>query len=150
MTRLDKSASSQEKSTSRKRPSDYPAFDFWGRHFLASYKNCNFERLCSPNLLDVMHEAIEASGAELISETVHVFPNGGMTAVFLLAESHASLHTYPEHSSCFVDLFTCGDRCTSEGFDAILKDFLQPQQTHVRVLIRHESSEDAPVRTESC
>ena len=117
-------------------------FQFWGRHFIASYNKCDQERLTSPELVIAMREAIEASGASLLSEAVYTFPNAGLTAVFLLSESHASIHTYPEHSSCFVDLFTCGERCRSEEFDAVLRKYLNPRSVDARVMIRHESNED--------
>jgi S-adenosylmethionine decarboxylase len=117
-------------------------YQFWGRHFIASYNDCNFERLTSPELISIMREAIEASGASLLSEAVYTFPNAGLTAVFLLSESHASIHTYPEHKACFVDLFTCGERCRAEGFDAVLRRFLNPCNVHSRVILRHELIED--------
>lgn len=126
-----------------KNPETAEDFAFWGRHFIASYNKCDYERLTSPKLVEAMREAIEASGASLLSEAVYWFPNNGLTAVFLLSESHASIHTYPEHSSCFVDLFTCGERCRSEGFDARLREYLNPKNVEARVMIRHESSEDA-------
>jgi S-adenosylmethionine/arginine decarboxylase-like enzyme len=37
-----------------------------------------------------------------------------MTAVYLLAESHVSIHTYPDSGSMFLDAFTCGDSCSPE------------------------------------
>jgi len=123
-------------------PDDSQDFQFWGKHFIASYNKCDFERLTSPELVVAMREAIEASGASLLSEAVYTFPNAGLTAVFLLSESHASIHTYPEHASCFVDLFTCGDRCKWEGFDQVLRKYLIPKNVDARVMVRHEANED--------
>ncbi|MBY0408008.1 MAG: adenosylmethionine decarboxylase, partial [Rickettsiales bacterium] len=116
---------------------------FWGRHFFASYTGCAEEKLSGEQLLDAMRNAIAASGASLISDEVHNFPNGGMTAVFLLQESHASVHTYPEHGACFVDLFTCGESTRSEEFDAVLRAFLKPTHTDVRIFLRHEKNQDS-------
>ncbi len=65
-----------------------------------------------------------------------------MTAVAVLSESHASLHTYPEHESCFVDIFTCGDRCNVESFDVVMQRFLQPATHSHRVIRRHEEMVD--------
>lgn len=109
---------------------------------MASYNNCDFERLTDRNLPAVMQSAIENSGASILTESVHFFPNGGMTAVFLLSESHASIHTYPEHSSCFVDLFTCGEKASLEEFDSALRKFLRPQNAERKIVIRHQSHED--------
>ncbi|MBX9722439.1 MAG: adenosylmethionine decarboxylase [Candidatus Obscuribacterales bacterium] len=119
-------------------------FAFSGKHFMGSYMGCQYELLTSPEfVLAAMREAIEASGASLLNEAVHLFPNGGMTAVFLLSESHASIHTYPEHNSCFVDLFTCGETCCPEEFDAVLRRHLNPGRANVKVLLRHELVEDS-------
>ena len=60
-----------------------------------------------------------------------------MTLVALLSESHASIHTYPEHNSCFVDLFTCGLSFHAERFDAVMRAYLSPSQVEVDTLIRH-------------
>ncbi|MBX9686670.1 MAG: adenosylmethionine decarboxylase [Candidatus Obscuribacterales bacterium] len=118
-------------------------FVFWGRHLIASYGACKLERLTdAAALVSALKEAISVSSASLLSEVVHVFPNGGITAVFLLAESHASIHTYPEHASCFLDLFTCGDACNPEAFDMLMRQYLSPRHADVKILLRHESSED--------
>ena len=42
---------------------------------------------------------------------VHRFQPHGLTALGLLAESHISLHTWPEHQCVMIDLFTCGQQC---------------------------------------
>ncbi len=137
-----KDSETKDSTNEKQCPENDQDYQFWGRHFIASYNNCNHERLTSPELIMAMKDAIEASGASLLSEAVYTFPNAGLTAVFLLSESHASIHTYPEHSSCFVDLFTCGERCHSEGFDAVLRKFLCPESVDARVMLRHEANED--------
>ncbi|HJM68685.1 MAG TPA: adenosylmethionine decarboxylase [Candidatus Babeliales bacterium] len=103
-------------------------YEFYGRHFLASYKNCDSAALENIEmLLKVFREAVLASGASILSSDYAVFPGNGLTASFLLSESHATIHTYPEHNACFVDLFTCGHTCTHEGFDEILTKYLQAE-----------------------
>lgn len=130
-------------------PLDEPGSDchdehvFWGRHFFASYNGCNPERLQNRDLVEAMKEAIQASGANLISEESHFFSNGGMTAVFLLQESHASVHTYPEHRACFVDLFTCGEKTKTEDFDAVMRKYLEPESVDARIFLRHEQNQDS-------
>jgi S-adenosylmethionine decarboxylase len=49
------------------------------------------------------------SGSGHVLETSHVvFPNGAITLVLILAESHLSIHTWPEESLIAIDLFSCG------------------------------------------
>ncbi len=119
------------------------AFDFVGRHFLASYLGCDLNRLRDLAALKAAFErAVAASGATLMGSSDHVYPPYGYTLLCLLSESHASIHTYPEHNSCFVDLFTCGLRCRPEPFDAVLRDYLRPAHSHGRSLIRREEAQD--------
>jgi S-adenosylmethionine decarboxylase len=117
-------------------PSDRD-FDFSGRHLLASYSGCDPAALADVERLSVaLQAAIKASGATLLKSVEHVFPPHGFTAVALLSESHASIHTYPEHNSCFVDIFTCGTRCDVEAFDAELRRHFRPQKVSVQIVSR--------------
>jgi S-adenosylmethionine decarboxylase len=56
-----------------------------------------------------LRTAAEAGGVNVIGEQFHVFPNGAVTGVLLLAQSHLSIHTWPELSLANVDLLTYGD-----------------------------------------
>ncbi len=117
-------------------------YHFRGKHFIASYSGCNEEALKDvERLAEVMHEAVLQTGATVLDSVEYVFPPDGLTMVFLLGESHASIHTYPEHKACFVDLFTCGDHCSSEKFDAYLRKYLTPTTVNQKMLIRHEDIE---------
>lgn len=109
---------------------------FAGRHLLASYFDCD-ETVVSDaqRCLTALRNAAAASAVTVVSETVHHFPNGAVTAILLLAESHASIHTYPEHRSCFIDFFTCGAG-NIEEFDAVLKSELKPRRSDVKVVDR--------------
>lgn len=117
--------------------------EFEGKHFLASYLGCNNEALGNVDeMIRAMDIAVEASGATILNKTSYTFPPNGLTIVYLLSESHASLHTYPECNACFVDLFTCGDHCTPQGFDTVLRDFLKPKEVNTRLFRRHQEIEE--------
>ena len=118
-------------------------YAFRGRHLLASYTGCSQAALHDVDgLTKALHDAVKASGATLLDSVRHIFPPHGMTAVVLLSESHASIHTYPEHQSCFVDIFTCGTTCQVEAFDAALRVFLKPQSANRRIIDRHDDMLD--------
>ena len=53
-------------------------------------------------------EAVFAAGGHVMKDTNVVFPNGAITLVMILAESHLSIHTWPEESLVAIDLFSCG------------------------------------------
>lgn len=118
---------------------------FSGKHFLASYVDCDLNAIADlKRMLEAMDQAVTASGATVLNSTPHVFPPNGLTVVYLLSESHASIHTYPEHGACFVDLFTCGDNCFAEKFDEALRSYLKPKKVNARMFLRHEGIEEAP------
>jgi len=113
-------------------------YEFFGRHLLASYVGCDPVALADQRgLMIALRDAVSASGATLLGELSHQFSPSGMTAIALLSESHASIHTYPEHQSCFVDLFTCGRSCSAERFDAVLREHLRPHEARHRIVLRH-------------
>jgi len=60
-------------------------------------------------LCDVLRAAAGAGGATVVGEVFYAFPNGAVTGVLLLAQSHLSIHTWPELRLANVDLLTCGD-----------------------------------------
>ena len=111
---------------------------FYGRHLMAQYYDCDYRALCDTDRLsEIMKEAVAASGAQLLGSEDHHFEGNGFSMVLLLSESHASVHTYPEHRACFVDLFTCGQKCSAEKFDAVLREYLKPQQIESKIVIRN-------------
>ena len=59
-------------------------------------------------LRTLLHAAATAGGAQVVGEAFHVFPNGAVTGALLLAQSHLSIHTWPEHRLVNVDLLSCG------------------------------------------
>jgi S-adenosylmethionine decarboxylase len=103
---------------------------------LASYFECEQSAITdADHCLTALKEAAASSGVTVVSENVHRFPNGAITAILLLAESHASIHTYPEHRSCFIDFFTCGAG-DIETFDSVLKAALKPTHAEISIIER--------------
>lgn len=111
------------------------AYSFKGTHYIATYTGCKslyYEGI----VLHALLTASTSSGATVIKYSVHEFPTQGMTAVVLLSESHASIHTYPEVGSAFVDLFTCGDNCDWKKFEESLVSFLEPKNVERTIINR--------------
>ena len=79
-----------------------------GRHLLAELYGCT--RLGDEaHIGRALAEAAAAAGATLLEVRLHGFGVGqGVTGVALLAESHISIHTWPEHDYAAVDIFLCG------------------------------------------
>ena len=120
---------------------------FAGKHFIASYLDCDLRAIADlDSLVQAMNSAVSSSGATILDKCSYVFAPNGLTIVYLLSESHASLHTYPEYGACFVDLFTCGDHCSSEKFDEFLRLYLKPKTVNARLFLRHEGVEEISQR----
>lgn len=82
---------------------------FYGRHVIAELYRVPEALLADAGRLEAaLVEATVASGATVERyDTVQFTPYGSTTCV-ILSESHASIHSYPEHSAIFLDAFTCG------------------------------------------
>ena len=119
--------------------------EFAGKHFVASYLNCDPKAMTDiDGLLKAMDKAVGSSGATVLERSHYVFQPDGLTVVYLLSESHASLHTYPEFGACFVDLFTCGNNCSAQKFDDALRAYLNPNEVNTRFFFRNEQIDEIP------
>lgn len=67
----------------------------------------------------------------LLDFCFYQFEPHGLTALALLAESHMSIHTYPELGYAALDVFTCGDHTRPDKAVATLKAFLKPEKTKI-------------------
>ena len=107
-----------------------------GLHLLLELKECN------PRLLDdldhvrrVLYEAAEGVGAHVIGESFHQFSPQGVTGILSIAESHISIHTWPEYSYAAADIFTCGSTFQPRDAANIMIGLLEsrsPEITEVR------------------
>lgn len=86
-----------------------------GTHLIAELAGCNQEVLNNEELLrEGLREAAQTAGATVLSVHSHKFTPVGVTAFALLAESHISIHTWPELGYAAVDAFTCGQSMRTE------------------------------------
>jgi S-adenosylmethionine decarboxylase len=81
-------------------------------------------------------ECVEAAGATLLHVHLHPFePNGGISGVAVLAESHISIHSWPERSYAALDIFMCGRTHPERCLDVLKRAFSAERMT-VRELLR--------------
>jgi S-adenosylmethionine decarboxylase len=84
-----------------------------------------------------LKRAAEVSGATLLRVQLHHFGVGnGVTGVALLAESHISIHTWPERDYAAIDIFMCGVKCSPRKALESLRRDLRPVRSRVRRLLR--------------
>lgn len=83
-----------------------------------------------------LQECVVVSNATLLHIHLHHFePNGGISGVALLAESHISVHTWPERAFAAFDLFMCGQAMPHHAL-AVLQRAFSPQDVNVRQVCR--------------
>lgn len=108
-----------------------------GMHLLLTLFNCASDLLNDEEQLrKLINKAAVASGATVMKLDSQKFEPQGVTAFAVLAESHASLHTYPESRTVFFDCFTCGTTCDPTQCVAVLVDALKPEATQHRYIER--------------
>ena len=112
--------------------------EFTGWHVLAEFGGVEIA-LCDDldRLEAALRQSLLAAGVTICDVVRKKFDPCGATVLALLAESHASIHTYPESGDIFVDVFTCG----SIGAGAtkaveLLQEALAPESVHLEVVQR--------------
>ena len=99
-----------------------------GRQILIEFYDCHIETLRDRNRIrQYMLEAARYAGATVISDTFHHFKPDGISGVVVIAESHISIHTWPEHRYAAVDVFTCGDSVDPWSVPRYLQEKLQAE-----------------------
>ncbi len=79
-----------------------------GEHYICDFSHCDRELLLdSERCHALFSQAVRESGLTVVDEGLYKFSPHGFTSFLLLAESHASLHAWPEYGYCAIDLFTC-------------------------------------------
>lgn len=110
---------------------------FVGRHVLAELRGVEPTVLDDVAFLcDTTERALKQAGATVCEVVSKRFEPQGVTVLALLSESHASLHTYPEHGSLFADVFTCGPHADPELAIKLLSEALNVSDIRVRTVHR--------------
>jgi S-adenosylmethionine decarboxylase len=106
-----------------------------GKHLLLELNDCDPKLLNDISFIrDVMLAAANESGATVLGESFHQFSPQGVSGVILIAESHLSVHTWPEHGYAGADIFTCGTRVKPEKAAEVIIAKLKPG-THSVILM---------------
>jgi len=95
--------------------------DFWG------VKNINSVSLIRRTLT----QTVKACGATLLKIDLHKFSPQGVSGMALIAESHISIHTWPEYQYVAIDVFTCGSKVDPDKAISSLKKSLKPKKVQI-------------------
>lgn len=113
------------------------AFHSSGTHLIADLHGVDAAKLADPALIEhLLRCAALAAGATILGSHVHHFgEGGGVTGVVLLAESHITIHTWPETGFAAADIFMCGPAQPHLAL-APLEQTLLPQRVEVQCVDR--------------
>ena len=113
------------------------ATDMVGKHCILELYECDPSRLDDEAFVRTsITTAAKSAGATLLNLITHHFEPQGVTGLALLAESHISIHTWPESGYAAVDVFTCGDHTMPEQACAVLSEALQSKRQALRSFLR--------------
>ncbi len=104
---------------------DSSSSDMVGKHFILELYECDRFKLNDEAFVrTVLTSASKISGARILNLITHKFCPQGVTGLVLLAESHMSIHTWPESKYAAVDVFTCGNHTMPEkACELLAKEF---------------------------
>ena len=96
---------------------------FLGEHYIAEFYDCEFDSLNSPKDIEAHFlDCAKICNATVICSNFHHFEPFGVSGVVVIAESHMTIHTWPEFRYAAVDVFTCSTKMQSEQCVNVLKD----------------------------
>ncbi len=112
-----------------------------GKHLLLELYRCDYEKLNDESFLRfILTNAAKLSNATVLNLISNKFEPQGVTAIALLAESHLSIHTWPESYYSAVDIFTCGQNMKPERASKYLIEALMAKEHLLRIINRNPPS----------
>lgn len=86
-----------------------------GKHIIAEFSQCDQDILKDQVFIKkALFKAAEVAGATVLDSSFYRFGNGGVSGVVIIAESHLSIHTWPECGYAACDFYTCGSHTRPE------------------------------------
>ena len=111
------------------------------KHLLLELYRCDCEKLNDESFLRcILNRAAKLANATVLNLISNKFEPQGVTAIALLAESHISIHTWPESNYSAVDIFTCGKNMMPELASQYLIESLMAREHSLRVIERDPPS----------
>ena len=105
-----------------------------GKHLLIDLYNCGHHGT-QQEIEEVMKASCLATGATVLFSYLHPFTGGGVSGAVILAESHESIHTWPEENFVSLDIFVCGE-CDPYLALPILTNWFKPGHASIKMEMR--------------
>ncbi len=108
------------------------------KHLLLELYRCDYEKLNDESFLRcTLNRAAKLAKAKVLNLISNKFEPQGVTAIALLAESHISIHTWPESNYSAVDIFTCGQNMMPELASQYLIEAFKAEEHYLRAIERN-------------
>ncbi|MEM2105984.1 MAG: adenosylmethionine decarboxylase [Candidatus Bathyarchaeia archaeon] len=109
-----------------------------GIHVIAEFLGVDPQRISRVDVVrEILDRVVFESGLNCVSSSFHQFEPYGVSAIYLLSESHLSVHTWPESGYVALDIFTCGDdKPALKAFSLLVKEF-SPKVVKKRIIRRY-------------
>ena len=118
--------------------SNDPNLTHQSKHLLLELYRCDYEKLNDESFLRcTLNRAAKLANATVLNLISNKFEPQGVTAIALLAESHISIHTWPESTYSAIDIFTCGQNMLPELASKYLIEALKAEEHFLRVIQRN-------------
>ena len=118
--------------------SDEQKLSHQSKHLLLELYRCDREKLNDESFLRcILNGAAKLANATVLNLISNKFDPQGVTAIALLAESHISIHTWPESNYSAVDIFTCGRNMLPELASQYLIQALKAEEHTLRIIERN-------------
>lgn len=98
-----------------------------GKHLVCDIKNIRNQNLLTnvDNVMKMMDEICKTHEYTILHKVKHVFHPQGFSILYLLSESHMSIHTFPERNYIAFDLYTCKYYENNDAYHTIHKDLIK-------------------------
>jgi S-adenosylmethionine decarboxylase proenzyme len=108
----------------------FQEYESSGKHMICDFKGIkNIELLNSmTELKDLLSEICKNNDFNILNQVEHQFVPIGCSVLFLLSESHLSIHTFPEKNHMSFDIYTCRQYSDNTSYDEIFKFLLNKLQ----------------------
>lgn len=111
-----------------------------GTHILSNFYNCQYDLNQQIKLMNLCIDLCDKYKLKIVGKSYHEFEPYGITFVLLLAESHLSVHTWPENGNIAFDLYVCNhiENNSEKAMNIYseLKDILKPENIKQQIINR--------------
>jgi S-adenosylmethionine decarboxylase proenzyme len=111
-----------------------------GRHLLIELYESPQDMLDNiPKIKSILIDVVDKIGATLINESFHHFSPYGVSGVVVIAESHITIHTWPEHGYAAIDAFTCDESIDYNYLKEMIVQSFQSKRHESKTINRGEA-----------